>query len=89
MKDFGKEKREEREGEEREFPVRVYSKAELAMLYNPTQCVSVALDTLARWMRMNGPLLKELEAVGYNKYRRSFTPREVELIFKYIGEPGC
>ncbi|WP_455590665.1 DUF4248 domain-containing protein [Bacteroides sp.] len=39
-------------------------------------------------MRMNGPLMKELEAIGYNKFRHCFTPREIELIFKYMGEPG-
>lgn len=74
--------------EERKYPVRVYTKAELAMFYNPTQCITVALNTLARWIRMNQPLMAELTAIGYNKFRHSFTPKEIELIFKYIGEPG-
>ncbi|WP_455591762.1 DUF4248 domain-containing protein [Bacteroides sp.] len=85
MKD---EKKENQMWDDREYPIRVYTKAELAMLYNPASCIMVALNTLSRWIRMNGPLMKELEAIGYNKFRHSFTPREVELIFKYIGEPG-
>ena len=32
-------------------------------------------------------LKAELAAVGYNRYRRSFTPREVSLLVKYLGEP--
>lgn len=71
------------------FPIRAYTKAELAMLYNPQQCISVALQTLYRWIRMNRPLMAELEAVGYNKYRHCYTPAEVRLIVKYLGEPGC
>ena len=76
------------EPEKREYAIRVYTKVELAMLYNPTQCITVALNTLSRWIRMNTPLMAELNAIGYNKFRHSFTPKEVELIFKYIGEPG-
>lgn len=82
------EKKEKQEFDEREYPIRVYTKAELAMLYAPAQCITVALNTLARWIRMNRPLMDELNAVGYHKYRHSFTPREVGLIFKYLGEPG-
>lgn len=29
----------------------------------------------------------ELEKVGYNKYRRTFTPLEVKVLVKYLGEP--
>jgi len=25
--------------------------------------------------------------VGYNKYRRTFTPLEVKVLVKYLGEP--
>ena len=73
--------------EEPVFSVRSYTKVELAALYSPTQCISVALQTLYRWMRTNRELMEELSAVGYNKYRRGFTPREVTIIVKYLGEP--
>ena len=78
----------EKNFEEKEYPIRVYTKAELAMLYNPSQCITVSLNTLSRWIRTNHLLMQELTAVGYNKFRHSFTPREVELIFKDLGEPG-
>lgn len=69
------------------FQVRAYTKAELAVLYNPTQCITVALQTLSRWMRTNSLLMTELNAIGYNKFRRGFTPKEVATIVKYLGEP--
>lgn len=69
------------------FQVRAYTKVELATLYNPAYCVTVALQTLSRWMRTNPLLMKELEAIGYNKYRRGFTPKEVATIVRYLGEP--
>ncbi len=74
--------------DEKAFPIRLYTKAELAMLYCPNQCIDRALENFYRWILLNKPLLAELEAVGYNKYRRSYLPREVELIVKYMGEPG-
>lgn len=83
-----KEKKEQIEEEERIYPIRVYSKVELAMLYNPGKCVTPALQCFYRWIRMNKQLVEELNAAGYHKFRRSFTPREVRLIFKYLGEPG-
>ena len=81
------EKEEEKNGESAPFCIRTYSKVELSMLYNPTSCLSNAINLLATWIRMNFPLCEELAAVGYNKYRRNFTPKEVSLIVKYLGEP--
>ena len=69
------------------FQLRAYTKAELAMLYNPTLCITVALQTLSRWMRKNPLLMNELSAIGYNKYRRTFTPKEVGVIVRFLGEP--
>ena len=43
--------------------------------------------TLAAWIRHNKALKGELEKVGYNKYRRTFTPLEVKVLVKYLGEP--
>ena len=65
-----KEKREEEEEDLRPFRIHAYSKEELAMLYNPTYCISNAIYTLAAWIRHNKALKGELEKVGYNKYRR-------------------
>lgn len=73
--------------EETTFRIRSYSKADLAMMYNPEQCVTVALKTLSRWIQANPDLKRELEAINYNKHRHSFTPKEVDAIVRYIGEP--
>lgn len=73
--------------EENAFQPRAYTKVELATLYNPASCITVALKTLSRWMKANELLMAELEAVRYNKYRRTFTPKEVGIIVKYLGEP--
>ena len=57
------------------------------MLYNPTYCISNAIYTLAAWIRHNKAVKGELAKVGYNKYRRTFTPLEVKVLVKYLGEP--
>lgn len=77
----------EEDPDEKTFVIRVYSKEELALLYNPGKCVTPALLCFYRWMRMNRKLMDELESVGYNKFRHSFTPLEVRIIIKYLGEP--
>jgi hypothetical protein len=69
------------------FKIRAYSKVELAALYNPNECIAVALQTLYRWMKGNPALMEDLERLHYNKFRRVFTPREVERIVYYLGEP--
>lgn len=51
-----KEKREEEEEDLRPFRIHAYSKEELAMLYNPTYCISNAIYTLAAWIRHNKAL---------------------------------
>jgi hypothetical protein len=64
-----------------------YTKIELALLYNPYLSDAAALLHLRRWIDGQPQLRTELEQIGYNRRRHSFTPREVELIFKYLGEP--
>ena len=70
-----------------EFKLQAYTKADLAQLYSPHSQEATALENLYRWMKRNQPLMSELEAIGYNKYRHSFLKREVGIIVKYLGEP--
>lgn len=70
-----------------EFKLQAYTKADLAQLYSPHSQEATALQNLYRWMKRNQPLMSELEAIGYNKYRHSFLKREVGIIVKYLGEP--
>lgn len=73
--------------DENPFQSKAFTKVELAILYNPTSCVTVALKTLSRWIKENEQLSAELDAICYNKYRRTFTPKEVAIIVRYLGEP--
>ena len=70
-----------------EFDLRAYTKMELAELYSPFSQGHAALQNLYRWMKQCKPLMEELEAMGYNKYRHSFLKQEVQVIVKYLGEP--
>lgn len=69
------------------FLIRTYTKAELAHLYNPNVCLKVALQILRRWIIFNGSLLHELEQEGYRTRNRILSPRQVETIIRYLGEP--
>ena len=52
------------EDDKREFPIRVYTKVELALLYAPHLSENAALNNLSRWMRHNKLLMAALEEVG-------------------------
>ncbi len=62
-------------------PIKTYSKTELADLYK------VNKRTLANWIARNEKLQTEIKQIGYKKTQRSYSPKQVELIFKYIGTP--
>ena len=70
-----------------EFRLRAYAKVDLALLYSPRSQGSTALQNLYRWMMRCRPIMDELNALGYNKYRHSFLKQEVAVIVKYLGEP--
>ena len=59
------------------MPVAVYPKKYLDELRSERGTADSRMEALKA----------ELAAVGYNRYRRSFTPREVSLLVKYLGEP--
>ena len=63
-----------------EWPVRPYSKRELAMAYAPEISPVSAL-------RYNDRLTRELGDTGYRPRQRVFTSLQVELIFRYLGRP--
>lgn len=72
---------------ENNFQPRTYTKTELALMYSPHSTPSTALQCLTRWMKQCRPLMAELEAMGYNKYRHTLFKREVQAIVKHLGEP--
>jgi hypothetical protein len=81
-------KQEDTEDLDHPFPIRTYTKAELAALYCPCDRLKSSQNNFWRWMQLNKKLMSELKSVDYYKYRRSFTPLEVSIIVKYMGEPG-
>lgn len=69
------------------FPIRSYSKCELALLYSPDICPRAAVNRLARWIRLNRELAEMLHQKGYRPRQQVFTPAQVELLVFYLGEP--
>ena len=48
---------------------------------------SGALSNLNYWIRRNKELSKALRSCGMPPRSKSFTPRQVALIFNHLGEP--
>lgn len=71
-----------------QFRIQSYTKKELALLYFPsTPDPHVAVNRLMSWINRCRPLLAALNAQGYRKTAKWFSPREVRLIIEYLGEP--
>jgi len=67
--------------------VRSYGRMELAQMYSPEVTPQRAWRRLREWIAFNGELSEMLRRTGYDGRHRSFTPRQVGLIFEYLGEP--
>lgn len=73
--------------EEKPFPVRTYSKTELACLYSPGLTCDSARRVLRHWIRFNRALRAELESLGYQDRMHLLTPVQVSVIVKHLGAP--
>ena len=60
---------------------------ELSLMYFPTSSVKSAGTQLKRWLRYNTALWDDLAVSGYRNGQRLLTPRQVALVFHYLGEP--
>lgn len=58
-----------------------FAKVRIAEKYNVTPM------TLKNWINRNSNLLIALKNAGYNKYQKNFTPKQVEILYEYLGEP--
>jgi len=72
---------------ETDFIVRTYKKSDLAHLYNPDTSILTALQLLKKWIRANEGLSCALAATGLKSTAKLYTPKQVELIVEYLGEP--
>lgn len=77
------------EEKEEIFKIRCYGKSELAMMYFPNLERKTAVGKLKRWIDRCGPLSEELNGIKEptKTIRFDFTPKEVGLIARYLGEP--
>ena len=71
------------------FAIRAYTKKELALMYFPDSAPRTAVNHLRDIIRRYTWLWDELQAMGYNPNRKTFTPREVKAIVDELGPPGC
>lgn len=69
------------------FKIRSYSKKELALLFFPDSMPGTAVKHLMTTIRRCDMLWDELQAMGYNNRRKTFTPREVRAIVEWLGAP--
>ena len=69
------------------FHLHAYRKNELALMYFPDLCKQSAGKNLRRWIKNCTELYSELQAEGYDKNRKFYLRREVELIVHYLGLP--
>ena len=60
---------------------------ELAALYFPRSSAKSASTQIKRWLLYNKPLMEALRTTGYVSGQRVLTPKQVGLIFNYLGEP--
>ena len=59
----------------------------LAMLYYPHLSYKRAVHLFRQELRLTRGLLDALKAVGYRENQRVLTPRQVQVIEEYLGEP--
>jgi hypothetical protein len=78
---------ENKDGPEKGFVLRSYGYGELALLYFPNSTKKSATTQLRRWKRRNLELRSTLAQLGFADRQRILTPRQVEEIIKFVGEP--
>lgn len=66
---------------------KVLTRKELAVLYFPDVAPRTATEHLRQWYRRCKPLQAALRLTGYTPQQRTFTPRQVQLFYEYLGEP--
>ena len=62
-------------------------KQDLAMAYFPDRSKESAGKLLAREIHTNEPLMAELSRTAYSPKRKLLSPKEIQIIFAFLGEP--
>jgi hypothetical protein len=69
------------------FPIRAYTKKELALLFFPDSTPETAVKHLMALIRRNDMLWDELQSASYYPKCKTFTPRQVQSIVDWLGAP--
>ena len=67
--------------------IKPYTKQELASMYFPDADQATARIHLWRWITRCQPLNDALCATHLSKWTRTYTPQQVALIVRHLGEP--
>lgn len=67
--------------------IAAYSLKELGGMYFPNSSARSGSTQLKRWIVLNERLSEALRENGYTSGQRYLTPKQVGLIFEYLGEP--
>ena len=78
---------ENKDGPEKGFVLRSYVYGELALLYFTFSTKKSATNQLRRWIRRNQELRRNLALLGFTERQRILTPRQVEVVVQFVGEP--
>lgn len=73
---------------EKGFKIRSYGYAELAQIYFPSVTKKSASVQLRRWIVRNRKLAASLEEAGFHPGQRLMTPKQVELLVDFLGNPN-
>ena len=62
-------------------------KQDLAMAYFPDNSKETASKRFAREIHTNEPLMAELSRTAYSPKRKLLSPKQLQIIFSFLGEP--
>ncbi|MEG1564592.1 MAG: DUF4248 domain-containing protein [Bacteroides sp.] len=80
-------KAKEEEKEAAPFVYRSYGKSELASLYLPHILPGSAMKAFNEWIIAFPGLTARLQATGFMRNAKRYTPAQVRMIVEAIGEP--
>lgn len=66
---------------------RAWGVSEFAQLYFPGQTPVVAYKRMWEWIRVSRGLKAKLEAAGWVKFQKLYTPKQVAVLVDHLGEP--
>jgi hypothetical protein len=69
------------------IPCKAYTHQQLAVMFFPELSPESASRQLTRWIKRDPELLLALQHMGYGDRHRVYSPKQVEVLFNYLGRP--